>query len=124
MRFPTSPGAEAPSWGSPKQTVPPARPAKTRHGAKIGRVPGSPAPASTTLGRVNARVLIALFLLAVFALGATVLAAGSDEDDPQLAGARSRFEGAVMPEGLRAPDFTCATRTASRSRCVASGVSP
>jgi protein SCO1/2 len=54
---------------------------------------------------VNARVLIALFLLAVFALGATVLAAGGDEDDGQLAGAGSRFEGAVMPEGVRAPDF-------------------
>jgi protein SCO1/2 len=54
---------------------------------------------------VNARVLIALFLLAVFALGATVLAAGGDKDDGQLAGAGSRFEGAVMPEGVRAPDF-------------------
>jgi protein SCO1/2 len=54
---------------------------------------------------VNARVLIALFLLAVFALGATVLAAGGRDDDADLAGAGSRFEGAVMPEGVRAPDF-------------------
>jgi protein SCO1/2 len=54
---------------------------------------------------VNARVLIALFLVAVFALGATVLAAGGDDDEGPLASAGSRFEGAVMPAGLRAPDF-------------------
>jgi protein SCO1 len=54
---------------------------------------------------VNARVLIALFLLAVFALGATVLAAGGRDDDADLVSAGSRFEGAVMPEGVRAPDF-------------------
>jgi protein SCO1/2 len=53
---------------------------------------------------VNARVLIALFLVAVFALGAAVLAAGG-EDDGEVASAGSRFEGAVMPAGLRAPDF-------------------
>jgi protein SCO1/2 len=53
---------------------------------------------------VNPRVLIALVLLAVFALGATVLAArGGDEAGP-VSGA-SGFEGAVMPRGLRAPDF-------------------
>jgi protein SCO1 len=54
---------------------------------------------------VNARVLIALFLLAVFALGATVLAAVGGDDEGELASAGSRFEGAVMPEGVRAPDF-------------------
>jgi protein SCO1/2 len=54
---------------------------------------------------VNARVLIALFLVAVFALGATVLAAGGDDDNGELAGAGSRFEGAIMPAGVRAPDF-------------------
>jgi protein SCO1 len=54
---------------------------------------------------VNARVLIALFLLAVFALGATVLAARSADDDGDVASGGGRFEGAVMPEGLRAPDF-------------------
>jgi protein SCO1 len=53
---------------------------------------------------VNARLLIALFLVAVFALGAAVLAAGGD-DDGEVASAGSRFEGAVMPAGLRAPDF-------------------
>jgi protein SCO1/2 len=55
---------------------------------------------------VNARVLIALFLVAVFALGAVLLAARSNDDGGgDVATAGSRFEGAVMPEGLRAPDF-------------------
>jgi protein SCO1/2 len=54
---------------------------------------------------VNARVLIALFLVAVFALGAVLLAARSRDDGGDVATAGSRFQGAVMPEGLRAPDF-------------------
>jgi protein SCO1/2 len=49
-------------------------------------------------------VLIALFLVAVFALGAVFLAAdGGDED---LATAGSGFEGSLMPAGVRAPDFS------------------
>jgi protein SCO1/2 len=54
---------------------------------------------------MNPRVLIALFLLAVFALGATVLVAsgGGDEDDPSSG--RLEFEGAVLPDGVRAPRF-------------------
>jgi protein SCO1 len=52
---------------------------------------------------VHARVLIALFLVAVFALGAVVLASDSGEEEPASAG--TRFEGATMPEGVRAPDF-------------------
>ena len=57
---------------------------------------------------MNPRLLIALFLLAVFALGAIALAAnsrggGDDGGDPEATD--TRFEGAVMPEGLRAPDF-------------------
>jgi protein SCO1 len=55
---------------------------------------------------VNARILIALFLVAVFSLGAVVLAAPDDDGDAsQPASATSRFEGAVMPKGLKAPDF-------------------
>jgi protein SCO1 len=54
---------------------------------------------------VNPRVLIALFLLAVFALGATVLAARRDAGNEDLASAGSRFEGALMPPGVRAPRF-------------------
>src|ERR671917_1829956 len=57
---------------------------------------------------MNGRVLIALFLLAVFPLGAIVLAApgdGDDNDGVGVATAGTRFEGAVMPEGLKAPGF-------------------
>ncbi len=53
---------------------------------------------------MNARILIALFLVAVFSLVAIALAARPG-DDEQVATAGSRFEGAVMPKGLRAPDF-------------------
>ena len=53
---------------------------------------------------MNPRVAIALVLVAVFALGATVLAAsGSSDEEPS--GGGSAFEGAVMPRGLKAPDF-------------------
>jgi protein SCO1/2 len=51
---------------------------------------------------VHARVLIALFLVAIFALGAVVLAADSGEE-PVAAG--GGFEGSTMPDGVRAPDF-------------------
>jgi protein SCO1 len=54
---------------------------------------------------VHARVLIALFLVAAFALGAVLLVAGA-RDDADEASAGTRFEGAVMPAGVRAPDFT------------------
>jgi len=51
---------------------------------------------------VNPRIVIALFLAGVFALGAIVLAAGGDESDQ---GSPDTFEGAIMPEDMRAPDF-------------------
>ena len=55
---------------------------------------------------MNARVLIALFLVALFAFGAVLLAARSREQEPSdIATAATRFEGAVMPRNLRAPDF-------------------
>jgi protein SCO1 len=55
---------------------------------------------------VNGRILIALFLVAVFSLGAIVLAAPNDSsDDGDVISGGSRFEGAVMPRGLKAPDF-------------------
>jgi protein SCO1/2 len=54
---------------------------------------------------VHARIAIALFLVAAFALGAVVLVAGSG-DDEDVANAGTRFEGAVMPKGVRAPDFS------------------
>jgi len=54
---------------------------------------------------VNPRVLIALVLVGVSALGAVVLAAPHDDDETGAGGPR-RFEGATLPEDLRAPDFT------------------
>ena len=55
---------------------------------------------------MNGRVLIALFLVAVFSLGLIWLAAPGDDDNDSVASGSSRFEGAVMPDGLRAPDFS------------------
>ena len=54
---------------------------------------------------MNGRVLIALFLVAVFSLGAILLAAPEDDDPDGVATAGTRFEGAVMPKGVKAPDF-------------------
>jgi protein SCO1 len=53
---------------------------------------------------VNPRIAVALLLVGAFALGAIVLAA-SGRDGEAETGTASTFEGAVMPEGLRAPDF-------------------
>jgi protein SCO1 len=51
---------------------------------------------------VNPRIVVALFLVGAFALGAIVLAAsGRDAEE----GSPNSFEGALMPKGLRAPDF-------------------
>jgi protein SCO1/2 len=63
---------------------------------------------------VNARVLIALFLVAVFALGAIALAARSRDEGDRLTTAGTRFEGAVMPQGVRAPDFRLANQDGER----------
>jgi protein SCO1 len=55
---------------------------------------------------VNPRVAVALLIVGVLALGAIVLAAsggGDDGNEPVAAG--NTFAGAVMPEGVRAPDF-------------------
>ena len=51
---------------------------------------------------MHARIAIALFLVAGFALGAVILAAGSSGDDSPSG---SGYEGAIMPKGVRAPDF-------------------
>jgi protein SCO1/2 len=62
---------------------------------------------------MNGRVLIALFLIAVFSLGAIVLAAPRGDNDSVATGT-SRFEGAVMPKGLKAPDFTLTNQDGER----------
>lgn len=54
---------------------------------------------------MNARVLIALFLVALFAFGAVLLARSREQGPSDIATAGTRFEGAVMPRNLRAPDF-------------------
>jgi protein SCO1 len=51
---------------------------------------------------VNPRVLIALVVVAVAALAAVVLAAGDSSDS---ANGADRFEGAMLPAGLRAPEL-------------------
>jgi protein SCO1/2 len=51
---------------------------------------------------VNPRIVVALFLVGAFALAAIVLAAGGRDSEE---GSPNTFEGAVMPAGLRAPDF-------------------
>jgi protein SCO1 len=53
---------------------------------------------------MNPRVTIALALVCVMALGATLLAARTNGTDEASGG--SKFEGAVMPKGVRAPDFS------------------
>lgn len=53
---------------------------------------------------MHARILIAGFLVALFALGAVVLAADSSDEPAGDGGAG--FEGSRMPAGVRAPDFT------------------
>ena len=52
---------------------------------------------------MNPRLPIALVLAGAFALGAVVLA--TDRDDPQATSGAPRFEGATLPEGVRAPDL-------------------
>ncbi len=63
---------------------------------------------------MNPRVLMALVLVAIFALGATVLAARGRDGDEEPVSAGSRFEGAVMPPGLRAPDFELRNQDSER----------
>jgi protein SCO1/2 len=53
---------------------------------------------------VNPRVVLALVLVTIFSLAAVVLVARGRDDDGD-ATASARFEGALMPPGVRAPDF-------------------
>ncbi|HEY6781181.1 MAG TPA: SCO family protein [Thermoleophilaceae bacterium] len=62
---------------------------------------------------MNPRILIALVLVCVFALAATVLAATDDGGDGALS-ASSEFQGALMPQGVRAPDFDLVNQDGER----------
>jgi protein SCO1/2 len=57
---------------------------------------------------VNPRIAVALLIVGVLALGAVVLGAMSRDDEP------TGFEGALMPEGVRAPDFTLRNQDGER----------
>jgi protein SCO1/2 len=63
---------------------------------------------------VNARVLIALFLVALFALGAVVLAADSQDETDGAGVGGAGYEGSRMPRGVRAPDFTLRNQDGER----------
>ena len=58
--------------------------------------------------------MIALFLTAVFALGAIALAAGSGGGEKAAERSADRFEGATMPPNLRAPDFSLRNQDGER----------
>jgi protein SCO1 len=53
---------------------------------------------------MNPRLVVALTLLCALGLVAVVLAARG-RDEPRTDSASSAFEGAIMPRGVRAPDF-------------------
>jgi protein SCO1/2 len=55
---------------------------------------------------VNPRILIAGVIAAVAALGAVVLAATTGGDSDPASAGPSKFEGSIMPGGVRAPDFS------------------
>jgi protein SCO1 len=54
---------------------------------------------------VNPRLVTALVVVCVAALGATLLAARGSKEDERAETPGGRYAGAVMPDGLRAPDF-------------------
>ena len=63
---------------------------------------------------MNPRALAALFLVAVFALGAAVLAARARNEEPPARERPLRFEGATIPRGLPAPDFSLTNQSGER----------
>jgi len=60
--------------------------------------------AKGTLGRVNPRLLLALFLVGLFALGAAAYAIVESGDEPSD-GPFDGFAGSRLPDGVRAPAF-------------------
>jgi protein SCO1/2 len=55
---------------------------------------------------VNPRIVVALTLVGVLALGAIVWAGTAEKDDEVAPAGDQAFEGAVMPPGVPAPDVT------------------
>lgn len=65
---------------------------------------------------MNPRVVIALFVVAVAALAAVLLAADDASRSGDELGAADRFEGATLPAGLRAPAFDLRDEDGDRVR--------
>jgi protein SCO1 len=55
---------------------------------------------------VNPRITLALVLLCVIVLGATVVVGREREAETDKAPSASRYEGALLPRGVRAPNFS------------------
>ena len=55
---------------------------------------------------MNPRITLALVVLCVTALAATVLAARERKEEVVEAPSSGRYEGALLPRGVRAPDFS------------------
>ncbi len=62
---------------------------------------------------MNPRVAVALLLVGVLALAAVIVGLRGDEDEAPVA-PENAFAGAVMPEGLRAPDFALSNQDGKR----------
>lgn len=54
---------------------------------------------------MNPRILIAMVLGAVFALGAVVLVAGGRDDGAKAETGAGGFDGSLLPKNVKAPDF-------------------
>jgi protein SCO1 len=63
---------------------------------------------------VNPRLVLALTLVAIASLVAVVLAASAAQDEPRAG--PQRFEGATLPQDLKAPEFALRDETGRRVR--------
>ena len=65
---------------------------------------------------MNPRLVLALMLVGVAALAAVALAALGVRDESARSAGPQRFEGAILPAGLRAPDFSLSDQDGRRVR--------
>lgn len=65
---------------------------------------------------MNPRLVLALTLVGVAALAAVVLAAMGVRNDSARSAGQQRFEGATVPSGLKAPDFSLTDEQGRRVR--------